>query len=456
MSSPDTIVAISSATGPATRMIVRLSGPAALDLAGAFVPDLVPAPSTAHRCRLRFGAFTLPTTVYTFLAPRSYTGEQLVELHLPGNPLLARRVVEELLETGARLAEPGEFTARAYFHGRLDLTEAEGVAATISAHSAQELRAARQLLSGELARRLTPVMELIAETLALVEVGIDFTEEDVTFLSSDEIHQRVIAAEGQLAVIVEGSARFERLTHEPRAVLVGRPNAGKSTLLNALAGRERAVVSSAAGTTRDVISAEIALPRGLLWLVDVAGMDDADEDPIPTAATANVPPSPVSEAHREITRQMRTHALREIETADYVVLVQELGSITPQPTLPREPDLVVWSKWDLSSDADSATENKITVSAATGHHLERLKDHLDVMAFGGSDSSALLALNARHRAAIAEARVALERAMQGHDGPAELIAVDLREALDALGRVLGNISPDDLLGRIFSKFCIGK
>jgi tRNA modification GTPase len=189
--SRDTIAAISSAVGPAARMIVRVSGIGAVSLANRIFCDCSSMPSAAYRASMEFSGLEVPATIYVFRAPHSYTGEDLVEFHIPGNPLLARMLLDTLIASGARLADPGEFTARAYFNGKIDLAKAEGVAATISAHSEQELRAARQLMSGELARRLKPARDLLLETLALVEVGIDFSDEDVSFLSSSQLRHRV-------------------------------------------------------------------------------------------------------------------------------------------------------------------------------------------------------------------------------------------------------------------------
>jgi tRNA modification GTPase len=434
----DTIAAISSAAGSAARMIVRVSGPRAWQVATGLCPDAHLAPGAATSARLRFRGMTLSATLYSFRGPRSYSGEDLVEFHLPGNPLLARMILDEVVATGGtRLAEPGEFTARAYFHGRINLTEAEGVAAMISAHSEEELRAARQLLAGELARRLRPVMDLMAETLALIEVGIDFSEEDVTFLPAAEVAARLERGDAMLSEIVEHSARFERLAHEPRAALVGRPNAGKSTLLNALARRPRAVVSPIAGTTRDVLSAEVALERGMLQLVDVAGIDDS----IPCD---------------EIGRQMRDHALRELQTADLVLLVHDGSSRQSPMPLDHVPDLIVMTKGDLRPGAGIAGVAGIHVSAVTGENLDALRHRLDELAFGSRSAGAVLALNARHLQAISSALAALARAAAIPNTASELLALELREALDELGRIVGSISPDELLGRIFSTFCIGK
>jgi tRNA modification GTPase len=432
----DTITAISSAVGPAARMIVRLSGPSAFPLATGFC-DAVPPHAAAARATLRLRGMAVPVTLYAFRSPHSYTGEDLLEFHLPGNPLLCRRLIDDLLAAGARPAEAGEFTARAYFNGKIDLTAAEGVAATIAAHGEAELRAARQLLAGELARRLRPAMDVLADTLALVEVGIDFVEEDVTFLSAGEVSDRITRVEQMLREIVDQSARFEKLSHEPRVVLVGRPNAGKSTLLNALAGRERAVVSPVAGTTRDAISAEVCLRRGMIHLIDVAGLEHE-------ATTGNGPQA-------EIDRQIQARAKAELESADRVVLVQDSTSSDEPPALSRSPDLVVHTKADLRPGP-----GEVSVSALTGQGMAELKRRLDELAFGSEAGTATLALNARHLKAIAEARGALARATDAIARGPELLALDLRDALDALGRVLGSVTPDDLLGRIFSAFCIGK
>lgn len=445
----DTIVAISSAVGPSARMIVRLSGPMAHVLLSALtgqgeVPagpgpsgesDGVRPASTASRLVLRVSGLHVPAWVYRFHAPRSYTGEDLAELHLPGNPLLVRLVVDELLRRGARAAEAGEFTARAYFNGRMDLTAAEGVAALVGAHGQADLDAARRLLSGELARRLRPMIEELASLLSLVEAGIDFSEEDVSFISSDAVAAGARRVEAALARLAEESARFERLSHEPRIALVGRPNAGKSTLLNALAGRQRAVVSEVAGTTRDVLSVEVALERGMAWLIDAAGIEEEPAtDPIAAA--------------------MHRQAIRAVETADRVVLLIEAGDDRPPIELPRAADQVVRSKGDLAASPPPAG---LVVSAKTGQGMPQLRRMLDELAFGSQDAGAGLALNVRHLRCIDDARRALCRAgeLAAVAGP-EVVALELRVALDSLGQVVGEVTPDDILGRIFKTFCIGK
>ena len=437
MNVQDTIAAISSSVGAAARMIVRVSGDQAGRVGGELAEIWEARPGRAILATIWPGA---KGWVYWFAGPRSYTGEDLVEFHIPGSPVLARMLLDEVVRRGgARQAEPGEFTARAYFNGQMDLTQAEGVAATIAAHSERELRAARQLMGGELTKRLSPVMESVAEALALVEAGIDFSDEGVSFMSGEEVKRRCEEAGRALRVILDESARFERLSHEPRIVLVGRPNAGKSTLLNALAGRERAVVSNVAGTTRDAIWAEVRLARGMVRVVDVAGLEE------PSAG--------------EIERQMQEQARREVATADIVVSVEDCSVDDSGIALAREVDLRVVSKSDLLEGEVRADKNvcpTVMVSAKTGEGLDELKNHMDELAFGPHSAGVGMALNARHVRALGEAIEALERAGAGAEAGAEVMAMELREALDVLGSVLGRMSPDDLLGRIFSQFCIGK
>ncbi|HWE97813.1 MAG TPA: tRNA modification GTPase [Tepidisphaeraceae bacterium] len=446
MNSGDTIAAISSAVGMAGRIVVRLSGPDAWAIARRLWTDVLPGAGGAARGGILLRQMHVPGWLYCFQSPRSYTGEDLIEFHIPGNPLLASMLLEDLFRSGARSAEAGEFTARAYFNGRLDLTQAEGVAATIAAGSEQELSAARRLMAGELSRRLAPVTDAVAQTLALLEVGIDFSDEDVSFLSAAQASDQIARADAALARLLEESVRFERLAHEPRVVLVGRPNAGKSTLLNALVGQDRAAVSAVAGTTRDVLSAELPLARGVVRLTDVAGLGETSEE---FAAEAE-------DGHRHIATKMRQYALRAVEEADALVLVVDATDRRPAVALPRAADLVVTSKIDLLAESSQESADRLRVSAVTSAGLAEFRAALDRICFGDAAAGSALALNARHARAIEEARSALSRAAGQAGAAPELLALELRDALDALGGISGRVSPDDLLGRIFSAFCIGK
>ena len=441
MNIDDTIVALASPAGPAARAVVRMSGPQAIAIAARVSSDIAVGVS---RQTLRFASLAVPGWIYSFRAPHSYTGQDAVEFHLPGNLVLVRMLMDDLIRFGARPAEAGEFTARAFLSGRLSLDAAEGVAATVAAGGAAEANAARQLMAGELARRLQPILDSLANTLALLEVGIDFSEEDVTVLDPAERRGRLTRCDVELADLLAVTGRFSLLRHEPTVVLAGRSNAGKSTLFNALLGQHRAVVSDVAGTTRDVLIEPLMLPGGTVLLCDVAGLDPAAE----MTGTS---------AEQAIARQMRQHAGRAIAAAEVLLHVVASNDSEP-PTIyfPVQPDLLIRSKSDQSKKADDAAA--LSVSAHTGDGLGLLLKAINALAFPQTEAPAegasMIALNARHVAALSEARASLARAL--HADAAELVAADVREAVDQIGSVVGILTPDDILGKIFAGFCIGK
>lgn len=434
MHSHDTIVALATAAGPAARLIVRSSGPAAFELATQ-VGVVGIEDRRATPVMLGFANLSVRATCYAFQAPRSHTGEDIVEYHLPGNALLGRLLIESLVTMGARQAQPGEFSARAFFNGKLRLDEAEGVAALIGASNDRELAAARRLRAGELARRLAPAMEELADLLAMTELGIDFTEEDVVVLEPADAQQRIATLCADLNSLLEQAPRLEQLGRPPRVALVGWPNAGKSTLMNALAGCRRAVASHRPGTTRDALTAEINLPGGRITLIDLAGLGQ-------TAGLLD------AEGGRR--------ALAEAAIADVLVLVRDVADDRADPPLPRPADLRVLTKADLRDSKPG--DGELPVSALTGQGLDELRRRLGEVAFTTHAGGEALALGARHREQIAAALEALEQAtaVPNPGDATELLALHLREALNALGAILGTVSPDDLLGRIFGRFCIGK
>jgi tRNA modification GTPase len=360
--------------------------------------------------------------------------------------MIAAALVRAIIEAGAQSAGPGEFTARALLNGKLDLAQAEGVAAVVSAQNRRQLRAARQLAAGELSRRLAPMTETLARVVTLVEAGIDFADEGIDAISPNAAHNELTRLGEDIRKLLETSERFERAGHVPTIALVGRPNAGKSTLLNALCGRRRAVVSNIAGTTRDVLSADIMLASGQTTVIDMAGIE-ANE----------IAPTSMIE---QVEAKMQNLAQRTAAAADVIVLLREVNDPRDPIELDRTPDVMVRTKADLAGDAAFSDDSTLAVSAVTGQAMTQLRRRLDQLAFGDSCSAAgdgTLTLSARHRIAIESAASAIDRALGRLGGnESEWVAAELRIALDELGSVTGVVSPDDILGRIFSTFCIGK
>ena len=457
MDTTATILAVSSPPGRSARGLVRISGRDAFALAAHVVPR-PPGADAFDRgiavARLRLDDRLLPVLLLTAPGPRTATGEDVVELQMPGNPTLLARVLDALIERGqaagldVRLAEPGEFTARGYFNGRCSLTEAEGIAATIAAQSDAQLQAAAMLRTGRLGTVATELSEAIAGVLALVEAGIDFSdEEDVVAIAPGPLLHRIAPVRSRIAEVLDRSIGMERLQSLPQVVLCGPPNAGKSTLFNALLGHERAVVSGRPGTTRDVLREPIDVSEdGRLthevMLVDLAGIDPLD-------------PSPMNQ-------RMQSMANEAIDTADLLLLCNESVDASSPPT--DERSLRVITKSDLATPPSSP--DAVCVCAQSGEGLGSLRDrirdrladrvvHLEAQA---------LALQPRHEAELRDAVAGLEevcalvepaRADAKLPCP-ELIAASLRRSLDATASLAGELTPDDILGRIFSSFCIGK
>ena len=445
----DTIAAIASPPGRSLRGIVRLSGPATFNALGAHI---TPAPTGAGVVRRRFdlGGVRLPILALTFAAPASYTGEDAAEIQAPGNPDLLSRLVESLCaHPGVRPANPGEFTARAHLGGKLTIEQAEGVAALISAEDKTQRLAADGLLSGATGDRYRALADDLTQALALVEAGIDFTDqEDVVAITPGDLLNRL---NDQLHAIERliGPASASAPIEAPTVVLVGAPNTGKSTLFNALLGRPRAIVSDSPGATRDALREPIEFGGLCATLVDLAGLDSA------------------LAGRSDIDARAQSLAKTTIQSAQVVVVCDpagrfELASLAPAGAV----TLRVRTKADLPcvhEDVDDAITEALRVCALDGWNLGALSRAIgDACAGSRGDTSNLVI--PRHRSALTLARSSLIEAQlrasvsvggdRLHDE--ELIADSMRGALDALGTITGQISPDDVLGRIFSSFCIGK
>ncbi|NBC10833.1 MAG: hypothetical protein GVY24_03745 [Planctomycetes bacterium] len=437
----DTIAAVSSPPGRSYRGLIRLSGAAAVEGLNAILATPARDDASHTLQAVRLADPPIPALLTVFRGPRSYTGEDVLELQVPGNAALLERLLHQLTAAGARLAEPGEFTFRAYVNGRLDLTRAEGVAATIRAESDAQLNAANLLRDGKLAEASRTLVDDLGQALALVEAGIDFVDqEDVVPITAGDLRQRVAGLHQALDALLRRSRSWGALDALPRVVLVGPPSCGKSTLFNALLGHERAVIHDLPGTTRDVLAEPMKLPtqRGMVevMLVDVAGLDAAEA---------------------LLDREAQAAARRAIDAADLLLLLGESPLTLPEstPTLRLEP----------KADVVEPRGVGLPISAVTGHNLDALRERIaqHIGQRGVSAAGDALALQPRHEAALREARDQLAAAGQLLDHETadaltapELIAGRLRAALDALASLGGELTPDDVIGKVFATFCVGK
>lgn len=457
MSEHDTIVAIGSAHGPGARGVVRLSGSAAFRILESLGCDAglraggATAP-IARVVRLTLADWPpLPALAAISFGPRSYTGEDTVEVLAAGSPIVLEAIERAAIEAGARRAEPGEFTSRAFLNGRLTLDRAEGVGMLIGACSLEEWKAGRRLLRGEEGARAAAMTERVARLLALVEAGIDFTDqEDVVPISRDALRAALrdcAAALDNIAASESGEARSGAV----RIVLTGPPNAGKSTLFNALLGWTRAIVSDLAHTTRDALvepfdlGGEARLLSVEATIADIAGVDDlADRTSLAVALAQRA-------------------AADALTSADVVMHCDPAGLFPELVGVAGEVIRVV-TKADLGDPraADDPTAHR--VCAIDGWNLDGLRRAMvdaALRARGGAGAESRLL--SRHREAYRDAALALrlaERDAAPGEGPGlaspELVALSLREALDALGRVTGAVHADDVIGLVFATFCVGK
>ncbi|NUR22696.1 tRNA uridine-5-carboxymethylaminomethyl(34) synthesis GTPase MnmE [Frateuria sp.] len=446
MADTDTIAAIASAPGAAGIGVVRVSGPRVPAIAEALL-GRPPQSRHAHLAALRDedGGLIDRGLLLYFPAPHSYTGEHVLELQGHGSAVLLDLLLRRVCTLGARLARPGEFTERAFLNGKLDLAQAEAVADLIAARSEAGARAALRSLEGAFSQQVHALLEALVALRVHVEAAIDFPEEEIDFLADPAIARQLDDLRTRLDGLLAETRRGVRLTDGLKVAIVGRPNVGKSSLLNALARSERAIVTPIAGTTRDVLRESVNLDGVVLELADTAGLRHTEDE---------VEREGVRRAHGELTRADLVLLVTDAngEEADLALLAQLPANVAR---------LVLVNKIDLASTPPHVARREgvhwLWISAHTGAGLDALRTELKQRAGAGSGEGAFSARR-RHVQALEGVQAHLEHAAGALAATraGELAAEDLRQAQHALGEITGSYSSDDLLGAIFGSFCIGK
>lgn len=444
MTPEDTIAAVASPAGTGAVALLRVSGGGALAVAQRVFRggSLTPRRAVYGTVCDASGQEIDSVLATYFQGPASFTGEDTVEITCHGGMLVTRRVLEALLRSGARAAEPGEFTQRAWLNGKLDLTQAEAVMDVISAQTDMALRAAQRQLDGAIGQRVTALRDELLDVLAHVEAYIDFPEEDISPDTGAVLRGNITQVAGGIQRLLATADQGRILREGARTVLAGAPNAGKSSLLNRLLGCERAIVSEIPGTTRDTIEEVINVQGVPLRLVDTAGLRESG-DVIEQEGVAR-------------TRRM-------VENADLLLEVVDASQPPAERVaVPAESGvkvLLVLNKTDLGLHEAWRVAGGVEVSCLTGQGIDTLTAAMVGMLDGGAGFTGMeAAVNARHKACLERAAAALSAGLQQLDAGAapEFVSMDLRDALTALGEVAGLVSTEDLLGVIFSRFCIGK
>lgn len=448
----DTIVALATAHGVSAIGVIRLSGEKAIDITNALFPskDLTKVKgNTLHVGLLKDGNTVLDEVVVSlFRAPRSYTGEDVTEISCHGSPFIQEQIVNACIAHGARLARPGEFTQRAFLKGKLDLTQAEAVADLIASNTEASQQAALKNIRGGFSDILKSLRDQLITFSALIELELDFSQEDVEFADRTQLYQLIRTIQTTVADLLHSFKLGNVIKNGVKVAIVGKPNAGKSTLLNTLLNENRAIVSEIAGTTRDTIEEVINIDGILFRLIDTAGIRESSDE--------------IEVIGVEKSRE-------KMKEADVVLYLFDAAAETPGEldaavALLREVNpnyVLVGNKADLVSDVSEkfAGTDALYISAKTHHHVDTLKERLvDKVLQGQVNMESTIVTNARHYASLQQVANSIHDIQLGMDGriPGDLLALDIRRALHFLGEITGEITNEDQLDYIFSKFCIGK
>ena len=449
----DTIVAIATPAGRGGIGVVRLSGPEARHIAAGML-RLRHAIAPGHAL---FGDLVddagerVDEVVVTYFAkPHSYTTDDVIEISAHGSPVVLRSIVERAIAGGARLAEPGEFTMRAYLNGRIDLTQAEAVRDLIESQTLFQAKVAAQQLGGALSHRLQPIKNDLIKLIALLEAGIDFAEDDVSVAPDEQI----VHAMGKVRKPLEelaASFSFGKIVHEGITLaIVGRPNVGKSSLFNRLVERERAIVTPIPGTTRDTVSETVAIEGIPVKLVDTAGIRESSD----VVESMGIERSRQAIADADVVLVV-TEAAHADEGDAHLL---EVTARRPRVVVANKADLVPGTKYQVPSSLVSGNGTQLRTSAVTGEGISELRAQIVATATGGAAHEAGYLTNTRHHGLVQDSLRALDAAEQAvrNKTPHEMLLLDLYSALRPLDAITGQTTPEDVLNLIFSTFCIGK